>query len=417
MDRWEDQEAVCHWYSLSIPQLRRVLVQHPDQALARRILEAADTYAAPMQEPQSMALPPAVERIILASASPTMVGQVQNLGDSLLGLPRVGERVVPLAELWIWDDLMDDYRVVTNFLPTEDIIWERPNPLNHGDHPFFGLTLGPTPGYIWGICPLEDLIGLQAWQDAKVKDIDTRDDLQLKPPTFFKGMTGITDEMAERFNAPNGLMSSGNPTAEIQRLGQALDDAGDAHLVHHLGDLARARRADQGDRLGVGVGHRLGPVERALLAAAHNRELAALGARLAARHRRIDEVDADLLCRRMQLAGDVGRSRGVVEQDRALRHAGEGAVVAQHHRAQMAVVADAAEYDLLARGRFLRRLRRFALVLLGPGLGLGEGPVVDRHIVALGGEMSRHRKAHHAQTQKRHLGHRSLPRVSLRARS
>jgi hypothetical protein len=26
--------------------------------------------------------------------------------------------------------------------------------------------------------------------------------------------------------------------------------------------------------------------------------------------------------------------------------------------------------------------------------------------VALGGEMPRHRKAHHAQTQKRHLGHR-----------
>ena len=225
MDRWEDQEAVCHWYSLSIPQLRRVMVQHPDAALARRVMEAAKLYAAPMQEPQSMALPPAVERIILASASPNMVGQVQNMADSLLALPRVGEPVVPMAELWVWDDYLDDYRVVTNFLKTEDIIWERPNPLLRGDHPFYGLTLGPTPGYLWGICPLEDLIGLQAWQDQKVKDLDTRDDLQIKPPTFFKGFTGITDEIAERFNAPNANLSSGNPTAEIQRLGpQPLPD-------------------------------------------------------------------------------------------------------------------------------------------------------------------------------------------------
>ena len=132
---------------------------------------------------------------------------------------------------------------------------------------------------------------------------------------------------------------------------EALDEAGDAHLVHHLGDLARARRADQGDRLGVGHGDRVGLVERPLLAAAHHGELAVLGARLAARHRRVDEVDAVLLALRMELARDVGRGGGVVVEDRALAHAGEGAVVAQHDRAQVVVVADAAEHDLLALAR------------------------------------------------------------------
>src|SRR3990167_7091760 len=94
--------------------------------------------------------------------------------------------------------------------------------------------------------------------------------------------------------------------AEVQRFGQALDEAGNAHLVHHLGDLARARRADQGDRLGEGVGNGLGPVERRLLTAAHHGELAVLRAGLAARNRRIDEVDADLLRRRVEFTGDVG---------------------------------------------------------------------------------------------------------------
>src|SRR4029079_18718725 len=51
-----------------------------------------------------------------------------------------------------------------------------------------------------------------------------------------------------------------------------------------------------------------------------------------------------------------------------------------------------------------------ALVFLGPGFGLGEGPVVDRHVMALGGEMPRHRETHHAETEKRHLRHLNPPK-------
>lgn len=217
-DLWEDQEAVCHWYVLDLSRLHRMLLGNPDISEAQReaIMNAAETYAAPMSEPAGLSLPPTIERIILASASPTMVGNVQNMADSMLAVPRVNDRVVPLAELWIWDDALDDYRVVTNFLPTESILSESPNPLLKGDHPFYGLTLGPTPGYIWGTCPLEQLVGLQQWQDLKIKDLDKRDDLQIRPPIFFKGFTGITDEMAERFREPSGNITSGNPTAEIQ---------------------------------------------------------------------------------------------------------------------------------------------------------------------------------------------------------
>ena len=70
---------------------------------------------------------------------------------------------------------------------------------------------------------------------------------------------------------------------------------------------------DHGDRVGL--------VERPLLAAAHHGELAVLSTSLAARNRRIDEVDADLLAVRVELAGDVGRGGGVVVEDRALAHA------------------------------------------------------------------------------------------------
>ena len=137
----------------------------------------------------------------------------------------------------------------------------------------------------------------------------------------------------------------------------ALDDPGDAYLVDHLGKLAGAGRAHQGDRLAVAIHHRLGLGEGRLLPAAHDGELAVDRARLAARNRRIDEAESRLLGLRLQLARQIGRGRGVVDEDRALLHAGEGAVLAVDDRTHVVVVADAAEHDVAVLGR-RRRGRR-----------------------------------------------------------
>ena len=59
--------------------------------------------------------------------------------------------------------------------------------------------------------------------------------------------------------------------------------------------------------LGVGIDHRFRAVERRLLAAHHDRELAVLGAGLAAGDRRVEEIDA-------LVAGD-GRSSRATSAD------------------------------------------------------------------------------------------------------
>ena len=69
---------------------------------------------------------------------------------------------------------------------------------------------------------------------------------------------------------------------------------------------------------GIGRHHRLGPGIGGLAAAAHDGELAVHRARLAARDRRIDEIEARRLRRRRQLARDGGRRRGVIDEQRAL---------------------------------------------------------------------------------------------------
>ncbi len=177
-----------------------------------------------------------------------MSGVVHGLGDIALGVPREREPVVELAELWIrdseayeackkcgrrqshWEHEFDglkhpfepgggfdwEWRVVTNFLPTEEILFEPLNPLIAKRHPFHALTLEPMPGYLWGLSPLDALIPLQQWRDKKINELDRRDELQIDPPLFFKGMSTIDGERAKAFRAPGGNITSNNPTAEVQ---------------------------------------------------------------------------------------------------------------------------------------------------------------------------------------------------------
>ena len=81
---------------------------------------------------------------------------------------------------------------------------------------------------------------------------------------------------------------------------------------------------------------------------------------------RVDELQAALERRLGEFARHVGRGRGVVDEHRARLHAGEGAVVAEHDRAQVVVVADAAEDDVGA-GRGLARRGRMRSGALGLG--------------------------------------------------
>ncbi|SOZ17921.1 hypothetical protein CBM2609_B110224 [Cupriavidus taiwanensis] len=103
--------------------------------------------------------------------------------------------------------------------------------------------------------------------------------------------------------------------------------------------------------------------------------------------------------RGVELARDVGAGGGVVDEDAAAGRAEEGAVAPGQHRAQVVVVADAGADHL----RIAHRLRGggggLAAEALDPGLRLGRGAVIDRDLVAFGGEVAGHMKTHHAQSE------------------
>src|SRR5690606_38038410 len=129
----------------------------------------------------------------------------------------------------------------------------------------------------------------------------------------------------------------------MQPLRQPLDEPGYADLVDHLGELARARRAQQPAHPRVALDARLGPVVRTLVTADHDREDAVLGAGLSAGNRRIETADPPRLPRLVEFARHVGGSGGVIDEYRAFLHAGEGAVGTERHLSQIVVVAHAGE--------------------------------------------------------------------------
>ncbi|MPL79213.1 hypothetical protein SDC9_25088 [bioreactor metagenome] len=196
---------------------------------------------------------------------------------------------------------------------------------------------------------------------------------------------------------------------EMQRLGEPLHQPRDGDLVAHLGQLAGAGLAHPPAGLGIGRNHRLGRGIIRLGAAAHHRQHAVLGPRLPARDRRVDKAKAHLSGQRRQFARDLGRHRGVVDEDRVRPHAGESALVAETDGAQVVVIADAGHDEIGARGGRGRRGRGAPAMARHPGLGLGRRAVVDRHLMPLRRQMPRHREPHHPEPQKCHLRHGPAP--------
>jgi hypothetical protein len=186
---------------------------------------------------------------------------------------------------------------------------------------------------------------------------------------------------------------------------RALDEPGDADLVDHLGELAGADRP-QSRQARAKLMMTGSTLANGLASPPHmTGEDAVLRAGLAARDRRIDEADALSCAELAQFARHLGRRRGVVDEDRAAAHAREGAVRTGRDLAQIVVIADAGEDDLLALCRLGRGLPEPAAILRHPLLRLGGGAVVDRDLVPLGLEMARHGVAHDAETEESDLRH------------
>lgn len=212
-DKWDKQEAIVHEYYLEMDRFRRMVAPLPNRDA---LMALAEAHAMPGYAASNGTLAPAIERtIILSAASPSMVGAVNGMGSDVNVSPQVNAPVVRMAELWIMDDNIGDYRVVPIMRDALECLWDARNPLVPQEHPFHPLSLQPVLGYIWGEAPIDYLLGMQQWYTSKMAKLDDRDDKLVDPPVFAKGFSNIPDEVADRFRSAGGFLASQNPTAEI----------------------------------------------------------------------------------------------------------------------------------------------------------------------------------------------------------
>ena len=225
------QEGLTHRYYISRSQLESDLSMHPNKdsimsQIGVRPMRAADS------------MPDSLRRIIVTNTSGTPPispgGTIRGNGnynnDARVEYNAVvNADVVEMVELWVWDDKLVDYRVVTMaedsvliydrqnfFLPTVRD-HEDKNVEGQGEHPFTQVCPNPMHGYFWGTSEVARLVGLQQFRNERIAQIRDLLAKQVNPPTALFGMFGAIDELDFALNKAGGVLPSQDPMAKIDR--------------------------------------------------------------------------------------------------------------------------------------------------------------------------------------------------------
>lgn len=224
------QEAFCHWYPITEGQFRNDFEELPR---LEPILKQIAKRSSGMIESQEAG----IDRIIMSSQAPlgTAGGSGQGVAQvdwlsavSMNYVPRVREEMIEMCELYIYDDALRDYRIVT--LADPDIpVFDRPLAETgwlSQEPPFIQICPNPDPHYFWGMSEVERLQPLQAWRNRCLAQIEHLQDLQAHPPSTSSGFPSDLLEMQYVLDSPNGFLNqpdpaglgSGGPKAERVRI-------------------------------------------------------------------------------------------------------------------------------------------------------------------------------------------------------
>ena len=209
MPNLERQEAMVHSFYTTKSQMAIDLAKHPH---LKKILDFVSPSARPTDDK-----PSGLQRILLSSSSPTMMGNVNAvLSQRSEYRSIVEEDLILMHELWVWDTDQNDYRVVTR-TDSGLTIYDRKNFYLPGENPFTPVTPSPMYSYFWGMSEVDGLSGLQTWRNDRIVQMKKLLDLQVAPPTALTGWMGILDEKDFAMNMPSSLLSTDSMQAKVEK--------------------------------------------------------------------------------------------------------------------------------------------------------------------------------------------------------
>ena len=215
------QEAFTHSYFITKSQFEYELRQIPHPRLDQ-ILKAITPTPKPTTSEGMMAL----DRIVTSQSQPNMIGNVNlDLTGSNKYKAQVSEEMIRMTELYVFDDDIKDFRIVTMAEPGV-VVFDRPldSLFIKNEIPFVQVCPNPAHDYFWGHSEVDKLISLQKMRNERMEQIVHMLNLQTRPPKFGSGFQGAIDEIADTLDSPAGVISADMPGAKMESLTPNIPD-------------------------------------------------------------------------------------------------------------------------------------------------------------------------------------------------
>jgi len=186
--------------------------------------------------------PPVFQALMISATGGTNItGNIAGMAPAVFSPvptyePKNDFPTVEFQEVWMWDDVHDDYVVCTIAQPdiiltdsretiatlgrrseTDPANWNtETNPYMAGEHPFVPFTPFTLPDFFWGEAHCDRLIPLQRWTNERLDQIAEILEMQVDPPKAFSGFMGLNDEKAGAFGGPGTWVLDQLPNAKVE---------------------------------------------------------------------------------------------------------------------------------------------------------------------------------------------------------
>lgn len=250
----DEQDAFFHSVYVTPARFARMVEKHPDK---EELLRKATKYMHTANDGNNPNSNNALKQVIIGGLNPfrsASSGKNQSRGivDWLGGpspslSPKLMGSILRIDELWIRDDEREGEYTTLQILgndclidgkvrhrnliadafdpdnPTKALPKNDENPLA-GHHPFIEFCPNKLAGYFWGRSEICNIALLQQMINTRIDGINSLLRRQEKPPKYFTGTTGPTQQQYSRANKAGGYLTDSSPTAKVQDLAPSLPE-------------------------------------------------------------------------------------------------------------------------------------------------------------------------------------------------